>query len=152
MSAKFFRPDLYPILLSHAEALTGRAMAEGTATVAVIQSLFLLVFWKEAKNQLAWLRVGYAIRLAYQLHLHKERKTPFPEDEYEARLVVDRERTWICATIFDHLYILRLDEEEDDGFCQTSMIPSYRINPVEWLAETRRYQVDDDLELGPTLE
>lgn len=152
VSAKFFRPDLYPTLLAHAKALTGRAMAEGTATVAVVQSLFLLVFWKEPFDQNAWLKVGYAIRLAYQLHLHRERKTPFPNEEAEARLIMDRERTWMCATVFDHLYILRLDEEEDDGFCQTSMIPSYRINPVEWLADTRRWNVDDDLEIGPTLE
>ncbi|GAA6023995.1 hypothetical protein JCM11491_002874 [Sporobolomyces phaffii] len=152
VSAKFFRPDLYPTLLAHAKALTGRAMAEGTATVAVVQSLFLLVFWKEPFDQNAWLKVGYAIRLSYQLHLHRERKTPFPDDELEARLLADRERTWMCATVFDHLYILRLDEEEDDGFCQTSMIPSFRINPVEWLADTRRLQVDDDLEIGPTLE
>ncbi|GAA5915534.1 uncharacterized protein JCM6883_000281 [Sporobolomyces salmoneus] len=152
VSSKFFRPDLYTTLLEHAKALTGRAMAEGTATVAVVQSLFLLVFWKEPFDQNAWLKVGYAIRLAYQLHLHRERKTPFPDDEAEARLIMDRERTWMCATVFDHLYILRLDEEEDDGFCQTSMIPSYRINPVEWLSDTRRFQVDDDLEIGPTLE
>ncbi|GAA5934128.1 uncharacterized protein JCM15063_000562 [Sporobolomyces koalae] len=154
VSAKFFRPDLYPTLLAHAKALTGQAMADGTASVAIVQSLFLLVYWKEPFDQNAWLKVGYAIRLAYQLHLHKERKLPLADfkDEFEARLVMDRERTWICATIFDHLYILRLDEEEDDGFCQTSMIQSFRINPVEWLADTRKYQVDDDIELGPTLE
>ncbi|GAA5851214.1 hypothetical protein JCM3766R1_002109 [Sporobolomyces carnicolor] len=152
VASKFFRTDLYPTLLEHAKALTGRAMAEGTATVAVVQSLFLLVFWKEPFDQNAWLKVGYAIRLSYQLHLHRERKTPFPDNEAEARLIMDRERTWMCATVFDHLYILRVDEEEDDGFCQTSMIPSYRINPVEWLADTRHLQVDDDLEIGPTLE
>jgi hypothetical protein len=127
-------------------------MAEGTATVAVIQSLFLLVFWKEPFDQNAWLKVGYAIRLAYQLHLHRERKTPFPDDEAEARLIMDRERTWMCATVFDHLYILRLDEDEDDGFCQTSMIQSFRINPIEWISDTRRFGVEDDVEIGPTLE
>ncbi|GAA5979585.1 hypothetical protein JCM5350_004946 [Sporobolomyces pararoseus] len=152
VSSKFFRPDLYATLLAHAKALTGRAMAEGTATVAVVQSIFLLVFWKEPFDQNAWLKVGYAIRLAYQLHLHRERKTPFPDDEAEARLIMDRERTWMCAVVFDHLYILRVDEEEDDGFCQTSMIPSYRINHLEWLSDTRRFHVEDDIEIGPTLE
>ncbi|GAA6060701.1 hypothetical protein JCM10212_003322, partial [Sporobolomyces blumeae] len=152
VSAKFFRPDLYPALLARAKQLTGTAMAEGTATVPFIQSLCVLVFWKEPLDSSAWLRVGYAIRIAYQLHLHAERKTPFPDDEAEARQIMDRERTWMVLVICDHLYILRLNDDDDDGFCQTSMIPSYRINPVEWLADTRRWGVDDDLELGPTLE
>lgn len=49
----------------------------------------------------AWMRVGYAIRLGYQLRLHRRRHTPLPPDELEARVILDRERTWIALICFD---------------------------------------------------
>lgn len=49
----------------------------------------------------AWMRVGYAIRLGYQLRLHRRRQTPLPPDELEARVILDRERTWIVLICFD---------------------------------------------------
>jgi len=36
--------------------------------------------------------IGFALRCAYQLGLHVKRKVPLPEDEFEARLILDRER------------------------------------------------------------
>jgi len=38
------------------------------------------------------LSAGFALRAAYQLGLHVKRRVPLPEDEFEARLILDRER------------------------------------------------------------
>ncbi|CEQ42613.1 SPOSA6832_04455, partial [Sporobolomyces salmonicolor] len=150
VSSKFFRPDLYPSLLMQAKQLTGRAIVEGVASLGLIQSILLLVYWKEPLDATSWFRIGMAIRLGLQLHLHAERTTPLPADAHEARLILDRERTWICLVCFDH-YFLQV-HDADDGFHQTFMIPQYRIRIEKWLEETAPYDTPDDLEQGAALE
>lgn len=70
------------------------------------------VFWKAPTDTSAWVKLGLAIRLAYQLRLHQPRKRdPLPPDMAESRKVVvsvgvcptktvlivqDGERTWMC--------------------------------------------------------
>lgn len=119
VSAKFLRPDLYPMLISSARHLTGRAIIDGKVSLGLIQSILLQVYWKEPEDRTAWLRIGEAIRMGalnthesdgasmtrgadrpwssagFQLHLHDYRTTPLPDDETEARQTMDRERTWI---------------------------------------------------------
>ncbi|POY75459.1 hypothetical protein BMF94_1361 [Rhodotorula taiwanensis] len=154
VSAKFARPDLYQILRSHAMQLIGRGIMEGRATLGLIQSILCQIYWKEPSDSFAWLRVGIAVRMAYQMYLHGQRKGPLPTDEREARMVLDRERTWICLIAFDHTYAryFLLTNGEDDGFHQTTMIPYYRVVIEDWLDETRPFGVTDDLEQGATFE
>lgn len=151
VSARFIRPQLYLPLLMHAKQLTGRAIIDGKVSIGLVQSMLIQVYWKEPDDTSAWLRVGEAIRMGYQLHLHNHRTTPLPEDEFEARLILDRERTWIDLCAFDQTFFLQ-SAEEDDGFHQTCMIPHYRINVQSWLKETKRYGVEDDLEQGANFE
>ncbi|GAA5993222.1 hypothetical protein JCM10908_004516 [Rhodotorula pacifica] len=151
VSAKFARPDLYTVLRSHAMQLIGRGIMDGRATLGLIQSILCQIYWKEATDSFAWLRIGIAIRMAYQMYLHSQRKGPLPSDELEARRILDRERTWICLIAFDHTYFL-LTNGEDDGFHQTTMIPYYRVVIEDWLDETRPFDVPDDLEQGATFE
>ncbi|GAA5821093.1 hypothetical protein JCM11251_001958 [Rhodosporidiobolus azoricus] len=151
VSAKFFRPDLYPSLLASSRQLIGRAIVDGKASVGLIQAMLIATYWKESSDSSAWLRIGLAIRMGYQLNLHAQRTTPLPDDEFEARLILDRERTWVVLIAFDHTYPLQAGDE-DDGFHQTCMIPHYRVNIEAWLEETRPYGVTDDLEQGANFE
>ncbi|BGP57447.1 hypothetical protein JCM8202v2_005091 [Rhodotorula sphaerocarpa] len=105
VSAKFARPNLYQILRSHAMQLIGRGIVDGRATLGLIQSILCQIYWKEAADSFAWLRIGIAIRMAYQMYLHGQRKTPLPPNEREARMILDRERTWICLIAFDHTWV-----------------------------------------------
>lgn len=89
--------------------------------------------------------------MGYQLHLHNHRTAPLPEDESEARLILDHERTWIDLCAFDQVFFLQ-SGEKDDGFHQTCMIPHYRINVQSWLRETKHFGVEDDLEQGANFE
>lgn len=95
----------------------------------------------------------------YQLHLHAHRTAPLPDDEFAAREIMDRERTWIDLCAFDQTFFLQ-SGDDDDGFhqvrilsylsalpflplppIQTCMIPCFRINVVSWLEETKAYGV-----------
>ncbi|GAA6008223.1 hypothetical protein JCM10207_000044 [Rhodosporidiobolus poonsookiae] len=151
VSAKFFRPDLYMTLLSYAKQLIGRGIVDGKASVGLIQAILCLSYWKEPNDSSAWLRIGLAIRMGLQLHLHAQRSGPLPADEHEARLQIDRERLWAVLICFDHTYFLSVNDE-DDGFHQTSMIPHYKFPVEAWLDETKSYGVEDDRELGAAFE
>ncbi|GAA5869790.1 hypothetical protein JCM8547_005843 [Rhodosporidiobolus lusitaniae] len=151
VSAKFLRPDLYPALLSSAKHLSGRCIIDGKVSLGLVQSLLLLVYWKEPEDATAWLRVGEACRMGYQLHLHDYRTTALPDNEREAREIMDRERTWIDLCAFDRTFFLS-GNDEDDGYHQTCMIPHFRIDVSAWLEETRKYGVEDDLEQGADFE
>ncbi|TNY19797.1 hypothetical protein DMC30DRAFT_287113 [Rhodotorula diobovata] len=101
-SAKFFRAELYPQLLTSAQQLVTRAMGgDGEPTLGLVQALLILTYWKEPFDTSAWLKVGYAIRLGYQLRLHYKRRHPLPDNEHEARVILDRERTWIVLICND---------------------------------------------------
>ncbi|GAA6019115.1 hypothetical protein JCM10207_006547 [Rhodosporidiobolus poonsookiae] len=151
VSAKFIRPDLYSSLWATSKQLVGRAIIDGKVSLGLIQSILLQVYWKPPEDCSAWLRVGEAIRMGYQLHLHSHRSTPLPDDDFEARLIMDKERTWIDLCAFDQTFFLQ-SVDEDDGFHQTCMIPHFRINVSTWLEETKRYGVVDDLEQGADFE
>ncbi|PWN36981.1 uncharacterized protein FA14DRAFT_152397 [Meira miltonrushii] len=151
VSAKFIRPKLYDSLLMHAKQLVGRGIIDGKVSIGLVQSLLIQVYWKKPDDASAWLRVGEAIRMGYQLHLHRHRTEPLPNDEYEARLILDRERTWIDLCAFDQTFFLQSAEEED-GFHQTCMVPFFKINVKDWLKETKQYGVEDDLEQGANFE
>lgn len=121
VSAKFFRSDLYPQLLAHAQQLVSRGIADCLLDIGLVQALCLLVYWKvlllfvcciyahtddsipsqEASDGSAWMKVGMAVRLAMQLGLHVVRKEPLPTDELLARQTLNRERAWhalICES------------------------------------------------------
>lgn len=86
----------------------------------------------------------------YQLHLHTRRTTALPDDDLEARQILDRERTWIDLYCFDQTFFLQ--SGEDDDVHQTCMIPHHKIDVRSWLNETKRFGVEDDLEQGANFE
>lgn len=50
VSAKFFRPDLYQPLLSHAQQLIARGIADSLAQLGLVQALCLLIYWKVRRD------------------------------------------------------------------------------------------------------
>ncbi|GJN88061.1 hypothetical protein Rhopal_001017-T1 [Rhodotorula paludigena] len=143
-SAKFFRPDLHAQLLLTAQQLVTRSMGgDGEPHIGLVQSLLILTYWKEPLDTSSWLKVGYAIRLGYQLGLHQKRYTALPANEHEARIVLDRERTWIVLICFDNSYML---SEEDAPGVDTHMITQWDVDIDSWLDETKPYDVPDDHE------
>lgn len=94
IAAKFFRRPLYRPLLSHSNAIIDRAVGLGQCDIWLIQSLILLVCWKDPRDASSWVKLGIGIRLGYQLGLHLPRSRPLPAEELEARETANRERTW----------------------------------------------------------
>ncbi|BEJ08311.1 hypothetical protein CcaverHIS641_0503960 [Cutaneotrichosporon cavernicola] len=101
VASKFFRPELYETVLAFSNRLVSTAIAECVATIELAQAICILHYWKKPTDGRGWLRLGHAIRLGYQLDLHLPPRRPLPADEREARLAIDRERTWISLFCFD---------------------------------------------------
>lgn len=101
VTCKFFRPDLYEALLAGSNSLVDRAITNCVCAIEVVQAICILHYWKKPTDGRGWLRLGHAIRLGYQLDLHLPRRKPLSNDEREARLTLDRERTWISLFCFD---------------------------------------------------
>ncbi|GAA5903821.1 uncharacterized protein JCM6883_001995 [Sporobolomyces salmoneus] len=149
VSAKFFRPDLYQTLLLAAQQLVVRGTGEGTNVhIGLIQACLILIYWKQPTDSSAWIRTGFALRAAYQLGLHVKRTTPLPADEHEARLILDRERTWITLICFDISYQLSYSTS---GVYETRMVSVHDVDIFAWLEETKPYGVSDDWEQGASI-
>ncbi|KAM0745981.1 hypothetical protein T439DRAFT_330174 [Meredithblackwellia eburnea MCA 4105] len=145
VSSKFYRPDLYPILLAQAQLLVTRAWADALSELGVVQALMCLVYWKEPTDSSSWLRIGYALRLGYQLRLHHPRMGPLPEDDHEARMVLDRERTFISMNCFDSSYRLYCDKDPSN---MTSMTKINELDAAKWWAENHELLTQDDRQFG----
>ncbi|GMK58677.1 hypothetical protein CspeluHIS016_0601190 [Cutaneotrichosporon spelunceum] len=100
-SARFFRQDLHPALISHARTVLDRALLGGVSEIGVVQSLMIMTYWKDPEDTSGWMKVGMAIRLGYSRFWHIPRHDPLPEDEREARKLLNAERTWFCLFSFD---------------------------------------------------
>jgi hypothetical protein len=80
-------------------------MIAGDCNLGIVQALLIMVHWKAPTDKSAWVKLGIAIRLSYQLDLHVVRLEPLPADEIGARKIRAAERTWfgecffICLTI-----------------------------------------------------
>jgi hypothetical protein len=85
VASKFFRKDLYPMLLSHAQTIVDRAVIAGAEDTGLVQSLMLLVYWKAPSDTSSWRRIGWAIRMGYQFRWHLPRNRALPSDELTAR-------------------------------------------------------------------
>jgi hypothetical protein len=113
VTAKLCVPNIkvYRELLSVAKRLLNEAMASDMCSLELIQSLSILCFWKECDDPTAWRKIGLAIRMAFELDLHLvdtwshtklvDGQADLPEDEIEARELLNCERAWIQLVCFD---------------------------------------------------
>lgn len=65
---------------------------QGLSTIEFVQSLAILAVWRESDDNNSWRRIGYAIRCALELRLHKPHPRPLPDDPDLARQLVVRPR------------------------------------------------------------
>jgi hypothetical protein len=87
-AAKFFRPDLHNLLSIHAQTLITRNSCTGSCELGLIQSLMIAVYWKAPTDRSCWVKLGIAIRLAYQAGLHVKPQRILPANVPEAREVL----------------------------------------------------------------
>ncbi len=101
VTANAYLPEKYPPLIRHATELLGEAFKNSDVEIGLCQALSILSVWKESADRGSYLRVGYAIRVAYELGLDAQQRRPLPLDERAAREVLNRERTWFQLTMID---------------------------------------------------
>ena len=89
-ASRFFRKDLAQTLLDHSQTIINRELGLGTCDIGLIQALMTLVYWKAPGDRSAWLKIGIAIRLAYQLQCNSAVCKPLPTANTAARQVLVR--------------------------------------------------------------
>ncbi|KAL1407903.1 hypothetical protein Q8F55_007339 [Vanrija albida] len=100
-ASRFFRSDLHPTLISHARTLLDRAIQTGAFDTGVVQVLLIHTYFKEPEDTSGWFKVGMALRIAYSMFWHIPRTDPLPENDDEARDLLNTERTWLALFSFD---------------------------------------------------
>jgi hypothetical protein len=95
-SARFFQPALYLELASHAQTLLSRMIASGSCTLGMVQAIIIMVYWKRPTDKTAWIKLGIAMRLGYQLGLHIPRAATSSTGDASLLAQRDMERTWYC--------------------------------------------------------
>lgn len=95
VTSKVTRPRDYDVVLQRANGLIGHAMEAGLLDLEIIQAIILLTHWRKVDDQSAYRRIGYAVRMAYELKLSVRGPRPLPTDEIAARKVLNPERTWL---------------------------------------------------------
>ncbi|KAK4054641.1 hypothetical protein OIO90_003453 [Microbotryomycetes sp. JL221] len=137
VSAKFHRPDLQSALLAHAQHLHARGQIECQGGIGLVQGIAMLCYWKEPKDQTVWSKTGWIVRYAYMLKLHSRRRIELPQNQFQARLILDRERTWLNLICFERVSRNYLEEDEDLVHIP-SMVQDNDLDLDKWLEEGER--------------
>jgi hypothetical protein len=103
-AAKFFNKEIYSRLWAHAHRFVSRVVEQGLCSVTIIQALLILVYWKQPNDKSAWMKLGLAVRMGYQLGWHNGWHTPDPTDPVPYRERLDAQRTWFLIVTFDKTY------------------------------------------------
>ncbi|KAK4056009.1 hypothetical protein OIO90_003004 [Microbotryomycetes sp. JL221] len=141
-SSKYFEPTLFPRLLSHTNDIIAQAFIRGVCDIGFLQALCVLVFWKDSDDTTAFFKIGYAMRLAQALVLNEERVTALPSDEVEARMILNRERTWRNLICFDHTY------GEDGNGMHAARTSTAAVATDRWADDTKPFGVFFDVLLS----
>jgi hypothetical protein len=104
-AAKLLHPALRKALLSHAEDLFLASFRCGTKSPETIQAILILTYWKEPRDNRAWLSVGHAIRMAIELGWHQLGSDGMrPQENMSDRQAIqfrNIERTWLVLFVYD---------------------------------------------------
>ena len=91
---------MYPALLKHTKELVSQSLLAGRYDLYLVQAIFLLVHWREVADKSAFVNIGMAIRIGYQLGLHTAQGTA--QSGNEASQVASRVSD-LCMHQTDHL-------------------------------------------------
>lgn len=104
-AAKLLHPALRKTLLSHAEELFLESFRSGAKSVETVQAILILTYWKEPRDNRAWLNVGHAIRMAIELGWHNlggdGMRPPENMSDQQAKQFRNIERTWLVLFVYD---------------------------------------------------
>ncbi|KAG7562735.1 hypothetical protein FFLO_01796 [Filobasidium floriforme] len=100
-ASQVYMPRLYEALLNLFKPRLGEALVEGHSSIGLVQAISILCVWKAPRDHGSWLRVGYAIRMAYELGLDMPNARPLPLDQHAAREILNKERTFRQLACFD---------------------------------------------------
>lgn len=78
--------------------LLSRATGAGECEISIVKAILVLVFWKDPTDKSAWIKIGTAIRLGYQLGLHLTGRSGGDDQDLK-----DARRTWYCEFHMDPL-------------------------------------------------
>ncbi|KAM0789182.1 hypothetical protein ACM66B_000029 [Microbotryomycetes sp. NB124-2] len=145
-TSKVMYPAIYVDAIRFLNSLFGQAFEHGVHNLELVQALALAAFWADATDDTGARKVAFAIRSAFELGCHKRAKRPLPEDDFEARMIMARERTWMYLTIADHRFSTQRSLPR--------MIPSeFRYDPIQWIisTENQRHRCPSDAGLAPLI-
>ncbi|ODN79330.1 hypothetical protein L202_03337 [Cryptococcus amylolentus CBS 6039] len=142
-SARFYHPEICRPLYNHANVLLNRMIMAGAVDKPSIQALMILAYWGLPNDKSGYMKSGVAVRAAAHLKLWKREERPLPENEEEAREVLDGERTWIALLIMDAGFAR--------VFGQPMMLPPPGFGfdeAFEWAAEHEYLNIPGDFYLA----
>lgn len=91
VAARVHRQELYTRTQQAASNFLALAAEKDHCSIEYIQALSIVVFWRRADDETGWRKTGLAIRMAYELGLHRRRATRLPGppigEEYREILV-----------------------------------------------------------------
>ncbi|THV01262.1 hypothetical protein K435DRAFT_836889 [Dendrothele bispora CBS 962.96] len=137
VAAKFERKDVYHCLLTLSQEFLARVFISGASALEIIQAIRILSSYREHTDSSNYLKIGYAIRMAYDLGLDKPHKRPLPEDEVLAREILSRERCWFDLVCTDEL-VSR--QRSRPLITSSDAVP----DPRRWVEENVKYRLDTD--------
>lgn len=139
VAAKFEQPGFYSKLLGLVNEHLAKVWIHGGARLEIIQAILLLFFFKQAQDSTSYRRIGFAIRMAYELNLDKPHmeNRPLPSDEIAARQILSGERTWYELISSDELVSRQANKPQMISF---ESIP----DSTQWLLGTGTYKLDFD--------
>lgn len=89
VTSRVCRPEVYTRAAQIASNLLALAFEQDHCSLEYVQALSIHVFWRKAEDDSGWRKTGLAIRMAYELGLHRGRDQPLPSnwEDYKETLV-----------------------------------------------------------------
>ncbi|GFZ44268.1 hypothetical protein JCM24511_01990 [Saitozyma sp. JCM 24511] len=142
-ASTFTRRDLHPQLLNHNQTILNRAMSNGACDIGIVQSIIISVYWKAPTDRTAWMKIGWAIRMGYQMRWHHPWRTQLPAEERELRMALDPERTWFCLWCLDRSRTFDLPP---------AIQPDHIGDISRWIENHRQLSIGVDQHLAVSME
>ncbi|KAF5338221.1 hypothetical protein D9758_012868 [Tetrapyrgos nigripes] len=137
VAAKFEMQGKYPILLTFCQDLLAKTFIVGTSSLETIQAIRILISYRDHTDHSSYVKLGFCIRMAYDLSLDQPHKRPLPDDETRAREILSGERTWF--------ELVSTDEAISRQRGRPVIISSESVqDPRRWVEENAKYRLDTD--------
>ena len=93
--------------------------------MSIIKAILVLVFWKNPTDKSAWIKIGTAIRLGYQIGLHTDAVKGAGAFEALTAEAQDARRTWYCE--FSEVLELTAGLSCESSLCVPDMLTTVQV-------------------------